>query len=164
MIKENRAPETRGPAQKTATPNRGTSSVTGTTDTDPVALWASSAVTQLLDGQDDPPKYGSTAWRQLPSTDPRRDAAIITAAEAWRKFGDEEELMTWFRDATRNREPLASRRTLAELDAGARQPARPVQAAAGWPAVAIPGRPGWRRHLVDGQQVDLPDKAQENCA
>lgn len=25
-----------------------------------------------------------------------------------------------------------------------------------WPPVAIPGRPGWWRHCIDGQQVDLP--------
>lgn len=165
MIQHNRAPETRSPAQKTATPNRGTTSVAGTADTDAVALWASGAVTQLLDGQDDPPKYGSPAWRQLPSSDPRRAAAIITAAESWRKYGDEEELMTWFRDATRYREPLGSRPTLAELDALAKpKPPRPIEATAGWPAVAIPGRPGWRRHLVDGHQVDLPDNAEKGAA
>ncbi|MFI5684648.1 DUF2742 domain-containing protein [Streptomyces sp. NPDC051636] len=159
MIQHNRAPETRSPAQKTATPNRGTTSVASTTDTDPVALWASSAVTQLLDGQGDPPKYGSPAWRQLPSTDPRRAAAVITAAESWRKFGDEEELMTWFRDAARGRESLANRPTIAELNALAKPlPPRPVQASAGWPAVAIPGRPGWYRHLVDGEQVDLQNR------
>ena len=31
-----------------------------------------------------------------------------------------------------------------------------VVAAKGWPPVAIPGRPGWWRHCIDGQQVDLP--------
>jgi hypothetical protein len=124
--------------------------------TDPVALWASYAVTQLLDSQDDPPKYGSAAWQRLPGDDPRRAAAIIEAAEWWRRYGDEQELMAWFRDASRNRDYLASRRTIAELDALAKpKPPRPLQAAVGWPPVAIPGRPGWYRHLVDGQQVDL---------
>ena len=33
---------------------------------------------------------------------------------------------------------------------------RQVTATHGWPPVAIPGRPGWWRHLIDGQQVDLP--------
>ncbi|MGX9887359.1 hypothetical protein [Streptomyces sp. NPDC002276] len=122
---------------------------------EPMALWASGTVTQLLDGQDDAPKYGSTAWRQLPEDDPRRVAGMITAAELWRRFGDEEELMAWFRDATRNRSSLASRRTLAELDTLARRAAVPVQATPGWPPVAVPGRPGYYRHLVDGQQVDL---------
>lgn len=30
-----------------------------------------------------------------------------------------------------------------------------VTATPGWPPVAIPGRPGWYRHWVDGRQVDL---------
>ncbi|PBC77595.1 hypothetical protein BX265_2346 [Streptomyces sp. TLI_235] len=34
--------------------------------------------------------------------------------------------------------------------------AHTVRASAGWPPIAIPGRPGWRRHLVDGRQVDVP--------
>jgi hypothetical protein len=38
-------------------------------------------------------------------------------------------------------------------------PVREVVATAGWPPVAIPGRPGWYRHLVDGRQVDLPTNA-----
>lgn len=31
-----------------------------------------------------------------------------------------------------------------------------VVATEGWPPVRIPGRPGWWRHCIDGQQVDLP--------
>jgi hypothetical protein len=31
-----------------------------------------------------------------------------------------------------------------------------VRATPGWPPIAIPGRPGWWRHLINGQQVDLP--------
>jgi hypothetical protein len=31
-----------------------------------------------------------------------------------------------------------------------------VTATPDWPPVAIPGRPGWWRHYIDGQQVDLP--------
>ncbi|MEU5195226.1 hypothetical protein AB0G86_14390 [Streptomyces scabiei] len=81
---------------------------------------------------------------------------MITAAELWRRYGDEQELMAWFRDASRHREPLASRRTFVELDALAQpKPAKPVQATPGWPPVAIPGRPGWYRRLVDGRQVDV---------
>ncbi|MFJ4623071.1 DUF2742 domain-containing protein [Streptomyces sp. NPDC088812] len=124
---------------------------------DPVSLWASARVGDLLDGHDEPPRYGAPEWQQLPNGDPRKAAAMIAAAEMWRKFGDEENLVAWLRDASRNREPLATRKTLAELDAAARAtPAIPVQAADGWPPVRIPGRPGWRRHLVDGRQVDLP--------
>lgn len=35
---------------------------------------------------------------------------------------------------------------------------RPVQATPGWPPVAIPGWPGWWRHYINGQQVDLPSR------
>jgi hypothetical protein len=31
-----------------------------------------------------------------------------------------------------------------------------VTATPDWPPVAIPGHPGWWRHCIDGQQVDLP--------
>jgi hypothetical protein len=37
-----------------------------------------------------------------------------------------------------------------------------VTATPDWPPVAIPGRPGWRRHYIDGQQVDLPTNDQTN--
>jgi hypothetical protein len=33
-----------------------------------------------------------------------------------------------------------------------------VTAAPDWPPVAIPGRPGWWRHLIHGEQVDLPTR------
>lgn len=35
-------------------------------------------------------------------------------------------------------------------------PPREVHAAPGWPPVAIPGRPGWWRHWINGREVDLP--------
>ena len=35
---------------------------------------------------------------------------------------------------------------------------REVIATPGWPPVAIPGQPGWWRHWIDGQQVDLPHR------
>ncbi|WP_406360333.1 hypothetical protein OID55_10980 [Streptomyces sp. NBC_00715] len=35
---------------------------------------------------------------------------------------------------------------------------RQVAATPGWPPVAIPGRPGWWRHHIDGRQVDLPSR------
>lgn len=31
-----------------------------------------------------------------------------------------------------------------------------VRATPGWPPVQIPGRPGWWRHCINGEQVDLP--------
>lgn len=138
------------------------------TGDDPVALWASARVTELLDGQDVTarlPKYGSTAWRQLAGDDPRRYAATITAAELWRRFGDEDELLAWFREAHHARPALASRKTLAELNQAAKpKPAHQLRAAPGWPPVAIPGRPGWSRHLVNGEQVDLPHNNRSGAA
>ena len=124
---------------------------------DAVALWASARVTELLGDSEGPaPKYGTAEWHRLAGNDPRKGAAVITAAEMWRRYGDEEDLLAWFRDASRARPPLASCKTLAELDALAKpKPTRPVQAADGWPPVAIPGRPGWYRHFVDGRQVDV---------
>lgn len=131
-------------------------SVINVPDDDPVSLWASARVTELLgDSATRPPKYGSAEWHRLAGNDPRKGAAVITAAELWRRFGDEEDLLAWFRDASRARTPLASWKTRAELDALAKpKPPRPVQAADGWPPVAIPGRPGWYRHFANGRQVD----------
>lgn len=141
--------DSRRPAIKAAVVSR---------DDHPIALWASARVTELLgDDTTPPPRYGTREWQQLPSSSPHKEAAVITAAEMWRKYGDEDDLLAWFRDASRNRDPLASRKTLAELDAAAKpKPAHQLRAAPGWPPVAIPGRPGWSRHLVDGRQVDLP--------
>jgi hypothetical protein len=145
-------------AGRTRPGSRATVAARASRDDDQAALWASARVTELLGDDTTPlPRYGTREWQQLPGTAPQKAAALITAAELWRKYGDEEALLTWFREAHRARPPLASRQTLAELNEAAKpKPARPVQAADGWPPVALPGRPGWRRHLVDGQQVDLP--------
>lgn len=153
---------------------------------DPVALWASANVTSLLNGREESestPEYGSAAWQQLRGSDPHRAAAIITAAEQWRRQRVCQEWLDqlldenpkeWFRIVTADADAharkilpaLAKRPTVAELKArtAKRQPPRTVVATPGWPPVAIPGRPGWSRRLVDGQQVDLPDKAQESAA
>ena len=123
---------------------------------DPIALWASSRVTALLEDHEDPPRYGTGEWQQLAENDPRKAAAIITAAELWRRYGDGDDLVAWIRDASRSRESLANRRTIAELDELARpKPPHQLRATSGWPPVAVPGQPGWYRHLVDGEQVDL---------
>lgn len=89
------------------------------------------------------PKYASPAWLDLEPDDPKRLAAALDAAEKWRKYGDEEALLQWFRDATAPKPPLWTGRTLAEL-AEARKPKRPhqLQATPGWPPIAIPGKPG----------------------
>ncbi|MFE3326843.1 hypothetical protein [Streptomyces sp. NPDC059176] len=36
-----------------------------------------------------------------------------------------------------------------------------VTATDGWPPIRIPGRPGWWRHHINGQQVDLPHNDNE---
>ncbi|MGX1116359.1 hypothetical protein RKD37_001722 [Streptomyces ambofaciens] len=40
----------------------------------------------------------------------------------------------------------------------AREPPREVTATPGWPPVQIPGHPGWWRHCINGQQVDLQSR------
>lgn len=129
-------------------------------DDDPTALWASARVTELLgDDELQPPKYGTREWQRLSGSAPQKAAAVLTAAEMWRKYGDEDELLSWFRGAHRARPSLADRKTRAELDMLAKpKPPRPVHASEGWPPVAIPGRPGWYRHLVDGRQVDVEER------
>lgn len=140
---------------------------------DPVALWASSQVTAL--GVTEWPPYGAPAWRALLADDPRKAAAIIEAAEQWRRHRAEVDHLDrllvddpdeWFRQVTADADAearrilpaLAKRPTAAELRARARhQPPRPVVATPGWPPVAIPGRPGYRRHHVNGRQLDLPE-------
>lgn len=123
---------------------------------DPVALWATARMAELIGDDLAPvPKYGSEEWRRADSSDPRRTVALIEAAELWRRYGDEQQLLAWFQEAQAVRPPLASRKTLAELNEAAKPNARPVQASKGWPPVAIPGRPGCYRHLVNGRQVDV---------
>ncbi|MEV7387207.1 hypothetical protein [Streptomyces sp. NPDC091215] len=89
------------------------------------------------------PKYGAREWTALSPDDPRRLAAALEAAEMWRKFGDEEALLQWFREASRARPSIADRRTRAELDAAAKpKPPHQLRATRGWPPIAVPGRPG----------------------
>lgn len=89
------------------------------------------------------PRYGSPQWQALPPDDPRRLASALEAAELWRKYGDEEALLAWFREASRVLPSIAERRTRAELDQAAKpKPAHQLQATAGWPPIAVPGQPG----------------------
>lgn len=156
---------------------------------DVVAAWASAQVTRLLDGAPEDlevPEYGTAEWLDLPGADPRRAAALITAAEQWRGLVDEQlrldELAeinptAWYDAVTRaadeeaqrllqaekdnkNGYPYSSRPTIAELDARRREyrPAHVVKATPGWSPIGIPGRPGWWRHFINGEQVDLPSR------
>lgn len=103
-------------------------------------LWADARSSFFAGGF---PKYGSPEWVALHPDDPRRLAAALAAAEMWRKYGDEEALLAWFREASRARPSIADRRTRAELDEAAKpKPPHQLRATPGWPPVAIPGRPG----------------------
>lgn len=88
------------------------------------------------------PKYGSQAWIALGPDDPRRLAGALEAAEMWRKYGDEEELIAWLKNLGR-RPNLTEHRTRAQLDAlGKPGPPHQLRATAGWPPIRIPGQPG----------------------
>lgn len=103
-------------------------------------LWADARSSFFAGGF---PKYASPEWAALHPDDPRRLAAALAAAEMWRKYGDEEALLAWFREASRARPSIADRRTRAELDQAARRkPPHQLRATPGWPPVAIPGQPG----------------------
>lgn len=43
-------------------------------------------------------------------------------------------------------------------------PIHELRATQGWPPIAIPGRPGWRRQLVNGKQTDQNRTRQETAA
>ncbi|MFE2428435.1 hypothetical protein ACFXJ5_17070 [Streptomyces sp. NPDC059373] len=144
---------------------------------DIAALWAEQQVAAL--GPNTWPEYGTAAWVRLRAEDPRRAAAIVEAAELWRRQRARESWLDqlldddpdrWFAiitedanaEAVRIAPALARGKTNAELRAArARRPAHEIRATAGWSPIAIPGRPGWRRHLIDGQQADLPDTRRE---
>jgi hypothetical protein len=150
---------------------------------DHTALWAEQQIATL--GVNASPEYGSPAWLALRANDPRRAAAIIEAAEKWRRQQAREQWLDellerdpeqWYRHVTADAnteakrvvraERLSTRPTAVEL---ARRRTygepRPVVATPGWTPVAIPGRPGWWRHcLGDGRQLDLPHNRQESTA
>ncbi|MCM1939489.1 DUF2742 domain-containing protein [Streptomyces sp. G3] len=117
--------------------------------TDVVALWAEARLRYLAE---DFPPYGSPAWYALHPDDPVRFASVIDAAEKWRKYGDEAELLQWFREASQRPEAIHRRRTLAELDEKARQCR--VQALDAWTArrAAITPNPRWPQAAIPGQE------------
>ncbi|MFJ4829886.1 hypothetical protein ACIP79_08220 [Streptomyces sp. NPDC088747] len=130
------------------------------------------------------PSYGSVEWLRLDPQDARVYVATLEAAELHRRAEDERARVDWLMDnepdvwwaeITDEARRETSRRVRAigamesAADVRARQaragnrPPREVTATKGWPPIAIPGRPGWYRHLVNGQQVDLPtNRAQGN--
>lgn len=154
----------------------------GATPGEVAALWAAAQVTNLMGAlADPPPAYGSLEWLRLVPGDPRKVAAIITAAEEYRRHADEEARLDRLAEedpeayrreiyadanayAARIAPGIARRPTVDELRRAAtsRASVRQVLATAGWPPVAVPGRPGWYRHLVDGRQVDFPTNAPQD--
>lgn len=83
------------------------------------------------------PKYGTREWAALGPDDPRRIASMAAAAEMWRKYGDEDELLAWFRSTSGG----------PNLRAKAPAPYQPnavhkLRATPGWPPIAVPGHPG----------------------
>jgi hypothetical protein len=148
---------------------------------DVTTKWVVSALRQLGE-LPSWPRYGSIEWHLLPARDPRRYAAVLEAAERWRKAEQEHhrrEVLAdldpeaWYAEVLGDARAVAARavkavrtmRTARALkDARATfQPAREVCATPGWP-VAIPGRPGWWRHWVDGKQVDKPTRKLQEVA
>ncbi|MEH0553428.1 hypothetical protein [Streptomyces sp. B21-101] len=111
-------------------------------DVDPDAiteLWANAKAAWSVR---DYPKYGSQAWIALAPDDPRRLAGALEAAEMWRKYGDEEELIAWLKNLGR-RPNLIEHRTRAELDALAKpKPPHQLRPTPGWPPIRVPGKPG----------------------
>lgn len=118
---------------------------------DIAALWADAK--SLYFAKDFPP-YASPAWRQLHPDDPRRLAAALNAAELWRKYGDEEALLQWFRDVSQRAKDIrASSKSYAELQQARRpKPPHQLQATPGWPPIRIPGGRG--RYLTYQQHQE----------
>jgi hypothetical protein len=149
----------------------------GTSAAEVTAVWAEAKVTDLLAhtaADFVAPAYGTTLWARLAAGDPVKSAAVITAAELWRRQEAEqarlEELYhhdpeTWFREITAEADTAAARlgRTLASTPTWEEcrkrrqhRPPWPSVATPDWGPVAISGRPGWWRHCINGEQVDLP--------
>lgn len=131
-----------GPFQEDSAAGGASDATVAQIDADDIAqLWADAKSLYLAD---DFPKYASPAWRALHPDDPRRLAAALGAAELWRKYGDEEALLQWFRDVSqRAAYNLASSKTHAELiEARKPRPAWVLRATPGWPPIAVPGKPG----------------------
>ncbi|MFF1548729.1 hypothetical protein [Streptomyces sp. NPDC058291] len=108
-------------------------------DPDEIAeLWANAKAAWSVR---DFPRYGSQAWIALGPDDPRRLAGALEAAEMWRKYGDEDELIAWLKNLGR-RPNLTETRTRAQLDELAKpKPPHQLRATPGWPPIRVPGKP-----------------------
>ncbi|MFK0217762.1 hypothetical protein ACIQWN_06145 [Streptomyces vinaceus] len=114
-----------------------------------VQLWANART--LFYASDFPP-YASGAWRALHPDDPRRLAAALDAAEKWRKYGDEQALLQWFRDATARGYTAEGRPATQLAELRKPKPPHQLQATPGWPPIRIPGGRG--RYLVYEQHQE----------
>lgn len=109
------------------------------------------------------PAYGSGDWLRLDPADPRCYAAVLEAAELWRRMDADPDLppAEWcaavFGDARRLAAQVVAAtnriRTARQIrDARAQsKPPHVLRATRGWPPIAIPGKPG--RYLVHGQET-----------
>lgn len=144
---------------------------------DPTALWAEAQVAALKVKKW--PRYGSDAWRALKPEDRQRAAAIIEAAELWRRHWArkdhlarlaEEDPEEWWREVTADangeaqrllrRLRLSTLPTWDKVRAKRSQygPIHEVKATPHWPPIAVPGRPGhWRHCGPDGEQIEHPN-------
>jgi hypothetical protein len=121
-------------------------------DVDPDALTELWANAKAAWSRRDFPKYGSREWIALTPDDPRRLAGALEAAEMWRKYGDEEELLAWFKNLSRSPEAVLRARSLAELDRLAKPyPPHQLRATPGWPPIRIPGKPGRYLTYTEGR-------------
>ncbi len=123
------------------------------------ALWADAKAVYVAGTF---PTYSSPKWCALPWESPQRLAAVLAAAELWRRHQAEQAHLdclldtdpdAWFREVTADANEEARRTirrlrlstvpTAAEM-AGRRQPRPPRQmrATPGWPPIAVPGHPG----------------------
>lgn len=140
-----------GPSQEdSAASGSSAATVTQIEPGDIAALWADAKSLYLAD---DFPKYASPAWYTLHPDDPRRLAAALNAAELWRKYGDEEALLQWFRDVSqRAKDVRASSKTYAELQEARRpKPPHVLKATPGWPPIRIPGGRGRYLTYTEGR-------------
>jgi hypothetical protein len=133
------------------------------------------------------PLLGTPEWSALPQDAPERLAALLIAGRVWvQREADRAEDVAYEAalhvehgviEALDSVEPanamarqlaggLARTPTYAERTQRMQQcpPIHEVQATADWTPVQIPGRPGWWRHFIDGQQVDLPTASVSEAA
>lgn len=133
---------------------------------DVAAAWAENQVT-ILAPEGGAPEYGGPGWVALRAEDPRKAAAVIEAAELWRRQQARERDLdalaesdpeAWWIEATEDAETEARRvlrrfrvsstPTGAEMAARRSEygPVHQLKATPGWPPIAVPGQPGLFLH------------------